>query len=62
MLLLDDLGAELDQVRRERVTALASQVGAQVFLTALEPGAIPRPAGVSFRVFHVEQGAVHEMV
>ncbi|MEX1081924.1 MAG: DNA replication/repair protein RecF [Halofilum sp. (in: g-proteobacteria)] len=62
VLLLDDVGAELDEVRRGRVTDLASRVGAQVFLTALEPGAVPRPAGVSARVFHVEQGAVHEMV
>ncbi len=62
VLLLDDLPAELDRERRERVMALAAEIGAQVFVTGLESQGVPRPEGMSSRLFHVEQGQVREMV
>lgn len=62
VLLLDDLPAELDLERRERVMALTAEIGVQVFVTALDSQAVPRPAERSARVFHVEQGQVREMV
>ncbi|MDZ7748225.1 MAG: DNA replication and repair protein RecF [Halofilum sp. (in: g-proteobacteria)] len=61
-LLLDDLPAELDRERRARVLALAARVGAQVFVTALEPGSLDLPPGVAAKVFHVEQGEVSEVI
>lgn len=62
VLLLDDLPAELDQDRREQVVALAAEIEIQVFVTALESDGVPRPAELSSRLFHVEQGQVREMV
>lgn len=62
VLLLDDLPAELDAERRERVMALAAEIGVQVFVTALDSEAVPRPPAWPVRVFHVEQGQVQEMV
>lgn len=62
VLLLDDLPAELDRERRKRVMALAAKIGVQVFVSALESDAVPRPADWGARVFHVEQGQVREMV
>lgn len=62
VLLLDDLPAELDAARRERVAAIAREVGVQVFVTALDSDAVPRPAELTTRVFHVEQGRVREMI
>ncbi len=62
VLLLDDLPAELDRERRERVMALAAEIGVQVFVSALESDAVPQPANWGARVFHVEQGKVREMV
>ena len=62
VLLLDDLPAELDAERRERVMAAAAGIGAQCFVTALERDAVPTVDGMSRQVFHVEQGRVSEMV
>jgi len=62
VLLLDDLAAELDSGYRRRVLELALDVGAQIFVTALEPEVIPRDAIGSLSVFHVEQGEVREVI
>ena len=62
VLLLDDLPAELDAERRERVMMAAAGIGAQCFVTALESEAVPSVGLTSRQVFHVEQGRVTEMV
>lgn len=62
VLLLDDLAAELDAAHRRRVLELAVDVGAQVFITALEASVVPTGAIGPFSVFHVEQGEVREVV
>jgi DNA replication and repair protein RecF len=62
VLLLDDLPAELDAERRERVMAAAVSVGAQCFVTALEQTSVPVPENVACNMFHVEQGRVSEVV
>lgn len=62
VLLLDDPAAELDAERRARVLELSVDVGAQVFITALEPGMIPLASYEGVSLFHVEQGRVREVV
>jgi DNA replication and repair protein RecF len=62
LVLLDDLPAELDRDRCGRVVAEALAVGAQLFVTALEPSAIRLPAEAEVKRFHVGQGQVHELV
>lgn len=62
ILLLDDLAAELDAERRESVLALAVDVGAQVFITAVEIDMLPLGSIEGFSVFHVEQGRVREVL
>jgi len=62
VLLLDDLPAELDAERRARVMAAAVSVGAQCFVTALEGESVPIPHDTACNTFHVEQGAVSEVV
>jgi len=60
VLLLDDLPAELDREHRNRLTALLEEIGAQVFVTAIEPDVLPLPG--STRRFHVEHGCLREVV
>jgi len=62
VLLLDDLGAELDPEHRERVLRAAIATGSQIFVTALERTAIPAIAGSPEKTFHVEQGVVTELL
>lgn len=62
VLLLDDLAAELDADHRRRVVAVALEVGAQIFITALEAGSVEEASGEGWRWFHVEQGEVREVV
>jgi len=62
VLLLDDLPAELDRQRCDRVLSAALGVGAQVLVTALASGDIEIPSGYSVKRFHVEQGAVTELI
>jgi DNA replication and repair protein RecF len=59
ILLLDDLPAELDPLRRSEVLSLLSEIPLQVFITATEPGLIGFerwPHG--HQLFHVEHGLV----
>lgn len=60
VLLVDDPGAELDQERSAKLVELISEMPFQVFVTALDAGALPglEPAGR----FHVEQGKIHPVV
>jgi DNA replication and repair protein RecF len=55
ILLIDDLAAELDAQSRARLLSAIQSLGAQTFLTFLEPAQIPRTEGES-GVFHVEHG------
>lgn len=62
ILLLDDLAAELDADHRARVLESALDLGVQVFITAIDPEAVPlQPAG-AVSMFHVEQGRVTEVI
>lgn len=62
VLLLDDLPAELDAQRAAAVLRAASGLGAQAFISSLDGGALTLPAGAQRKVFHVEQGRVHEVI
>lgn len=55
LLLIDDLGAELDVERTEAVLGWLLERNVQVFVTALDPGPFD---GCGCRMFHVEQGRV----
>ncbi len=59
VILVDDLPAELDEQRRQRVLDILEQLGAQVFISSVEQALLPvTPAAV----FHVEQGVVSKVV
>ncbi len=62
VLLLDDLPAELDAERRRRVLAMATSIGAQCFVTALERESLAGSGDASPCLFHVEQGRVREVL
>ena len=58
VLLFDELAADLDELRQERLMEALGSCEAQLFIT--RTGAAPRafPGGAAGRVFHVEQGRV----
>lgn len=61
VVLLDDLGAELDSTNRRQVLEAVEAMPAQVFVTAIGPEALAyRPEHA--RLFHVEQGRYAEVV
>lgn len=62
VLLLDDVASELDREHRAGVLRGALALGGQVFLTAIEEGAIDLPGGEGGRMFHVEHGRLQELV
>jgi len=62
ILLLDDLAAELDATHRARVVRSALGVGAQLFVTAIDPDAVPTDQAGPVSMFHVEQGRVEEVI
>lgn len=62
LLLVDDLPAELDPDRRARLLDLLVTSGAQLFVTATEPGLIDVSGEDGVKMFHVEHGAVQEVV
>jgi len=62
LILVDDLPAELDPIRRGRLMTALQETGAQVFVTATEPGLISTEGWASHKVFHVEHGKFREMV
>lgn len=61
ILLIDDLPAELDQAARQRLMTLLLATGAQIFVTAIEPGLVDALAQDA-AVFHVEQGRLKEVI
>lgn len=64
LFLIDDLPAELDAVRCERVCRLLSGMQAQTLITCVDSDAISTrwlsEAGETARMFHVDQGAVQQ--
>ena len=60
VLLVDDLPAELDRIRRQRLVALLESTEAQVFVTAIEPDSME--FGRPCQTFHVDHGVVREVV
>jgi DNA replication and repair protein RecF len=62
ILLLDDLAAELDAVHRARVVQSALALGVQLFVTAIDPAAVPTDRAAVVSMFHVEQGRVEEVI
>lgn len=60
--LVDDLPAELDPAARETFMARLAETGAQVFVTTIDPGALPVEAWAEYRVFHVEHGRLAEVI
>ena len=62
VMLVDDLAAELDADRRQRLLALLQSTEAQSFVTVTEASLVDVRAWHSHRVFHVEHGKVSEVV
>ncbi|MBI1423949.1 MAG: DNA replication/repair protein RecF [Gammaproteobacteria bacterium] len=62
ILLIDDLPAELDPIRREKLISAAADTGAQLFVTATESNLLPVDQWKEKKVFHVEHGQFHEVV
>jgi len=60
--LLDDLGSELDVEHQSRVLACLREIGTQVFVTAIHSYAIDQSIRSVGKRFHVEHGAVREML
>ena len=58
VVLVDDLPAELDRERRDRVMRMLAGRGAQAFVTATEDHLIDDVAWRERKVFHVEQGVL----
>ncbi len=62
-MLVDDLPAELDAEHRAALLALLVSLGGQLFITAIEPAQIELPATRQpISVFHVEHGALREVI
>ena len=62
VVLVDDLPSELDEENRGRFLELLARRGAQVFVTLVDEGLLGGAGWHSHRLFHVEQGRVHEVV
>lgn len=59
VVLLDDLGSELDATHRRRVLDELMHAGAQVFITGVEP--LPELDGRAVAMFHVEHGRIQAL-
>ena len=60
--LLDDLGSELDADHQSRILACLREIGTQVFVTAIDSHVLDFGAWPAGKRFHVEHGAVREML
>lgn len=58
VVLLDDLGSELDRDHQQRLLQRLWASGAQIFVTGTEPPPVLAGAGSGLASFHVEQGRV----
>ena len=61
VVLVDDLASELDPDSRSRCLAELNATGAQLFLTAVPGHGLDGGDIEAGRVFHVEQGRIHQM-
>ena len=62
LFLIDDLASELDPAHRQRVLGHLRDMGAQLFMTAIEDRSISEVGWPASREFHVEHGRVSEVV
>lgn len=62
LFLLDDLGAELDNLNQARVMRRLIDLDAQVFATAIDFPVMDKLSGANIRRFHVKHGEVREVV
>ncbi|MEZ5582373.1 MAG: DNA replication/repair protein RecF [Candidatus Competibacteraceae bacterium] len=62
LLLIDDLPAELDSTHRARVMQCLAGIEAQLFITAIEPGAVDTSAWGDPYLFRIEQGNLIQVV
>ncbi len=62
VVLVDDLASELDSKSRRLCLAELNAIGAQLFLTAVPEYGLDRGDIQAGRLFHVEQGHIHEVV
>ena len=62
ILLIDDLPAELDPIRRARLMTAVASTQVQLFVTATEENLIPLAGWEHKKVFHVERGEFREVV
>ncbi|HEB57706.1 MAG TPA: DNA replication/repair protein RecF [Gammaproteobacteria bacterium] len=62
VLLVDDVAAELDRTRRQRLMDLLRGLQTQVFVTATEAELLPVSGWETVKMFHVEHGVVREVV
>jgi len=62
IILVDDLPAELDEIHRQALMTLLNDTEAQVFVTTTDAKLLDLDLAVSKTVFHVEHGAVKEVV
>ena len=60
--LVDDLPAELDPEKRELLLSALVELGGQCFVTATERQLVEPTSSIDCKVFHVERGAVAEVI
>ncbi|MGB5473597.1 MAG: DNA replication/repair protein RecF [Gammaproteobacteria bacterium] len=60
--LLDDLTSELDQSNQQRVLQALRELDAQVFVTAITGEPVETAGWDEYREFHVEHGAIQEVL
>ena len=62
VVLLDDVASELDREHRAGVLNTVAALGGQVFVTAIEEGAVSLSGVARGKMFHVEHGRIQELV
>lgn len=62
IILVDDLAAELDQERKERIADMLISMDTQQFITATEQKLLPGKLISETKMFHVEQGCFKEVL
>ncbi len=62
IILVDDLAAELDAERKEKITEMLSSLDMQQFITATESKLLPKQILNNSKMFHVEHGKFQEVV
>jgi DNA replication and repair protein RecF len=62
LFLIDDLPAELERRHRVSLLQALTELGCQVFVTAIEPRELELASPSRWKRFHVEQGQIRELV